>query len=188
MWWMLVFEVWFRWSLSRTKRMITQKTVVQFSMNQCIDSNLMSLVFELWFGRSMSQTKCNISQKPNLVRCLHTNNNLMNFGFWPTVLSVEPLVHCVVCLTVCHLWRYVLWRNGTSYRKTVWRSEQKSRIKKFGHRHISTTSFTATATETAVLPYFCSCSPAIGTRWYKLWSELKLEVVLATIIDPEKCK
>jgi len=49
-----------------------------------------------------------------VLRGLHNNNNLMNFGFWPTVLSVEPLVHCVVSLSVCHLWRFVLWQNGTS--------------------------------------------------------------------------
>jgi len=43
-----------------------------------------------------------------------TNDN------WPTVLSVEPLVQCVVCLSsVCRLsvvclWRFVLWQNGMS--------------------------------------------------------------------------
>jgi len=44
----------------------------------------------------------------------------IQIGFWPTVLSVEPLVHCVVCLSVviclssvC-LWRFLLWRNGMS--------------------------------------------------------------------------
>jgi len=41
--------------------------------------------------------------------------------FWPTVLSVEPMVQCVVChllsvcrLSVCRLWRFVLWQNGAS--------------------------------------------------------------------------
>jgi len=34
-------------------------------------------------------------------------------GFWPTVLSVEPMVQYVVCLSVC-LWRFVLWQNGAS--------------------------------------------------------------------------
>jgi len=51
------------------------------------------------------------------------------------------------------------------------------------------------------LPYFCPYSPAIGSRRYKwissskpgaycriVWSELKPEVVLATIIDLERCK
>jgi len=33
------------------------------------------------------------------------------FHFWPTVLSVVPLVHC---LSVCRLSRFVLRWNGTS--------------------------------------------------------------------------
>jgi len=41
-----------------------------------------------------------------------------SFHFWPTILSVVPLVQCVVCLSVCLsvvcLWRFVLWQNGTS--------------------------------------------------------------------------
>ena len=40
--------------------------------------------------------------------------NCLTTGFWPTVLSVEPLARFVVCLSVCRLWRFVLWRNGTS--------------------------------------------------------------------------
>ena len=39
----------------------------------------------------------------------------------------------------------------------------------FGRRHISTSGFASTATETTVLPYFCLCSPAITTRWLKSW-------------------
>jgi len=30
----------------------------------------------------------------------------IQIGFWPTVLSIAPLAHCVVCLSV--------WQNGTS--------------------------------------------------------------------------
>ena len=33
----------------------------------------------------------------NLVVIMYTHA----FGFWPTVLSVAPLAHCVVCLSVC---------------------------------------------------------------------------------------
>jgi len=36
-----------------------------------------------------------------------------------------------------------------------------------GRRHISTSGFASTATETAALPYFCPFSPAIGTEGYK---------------------
>ena len=28
-------------------------------------------------------------------------SDLQHYPFWPTVLSIEPLVHCVVCLSVC---------------------------------------------------------------------------------------
>jgi len=37
-------------------------------------------------------------------------------SFWPTVLSVEPMVQYVVCRlsVVCRLWRFVLWLNGAS--------------------------------------------------------------------------
>jgi len=32
-----------------------------------------------------------------VLRTVYGNGN----DFWPTVLSVEPLVHCVICLSVC---------------------------------------------------------------------------------------
>ena len=35
-------------------------------------------------------------------------NNLL-LHFWPTVLSVAHMVQCVVCLSVCRLWRFVFW-------------------------------------------------------------------------------
>jgi len=56
-----------------------------------------------------------------IFRCQTLNINVLADCFWPTVL-VEPLVLCVVCLSVCLpvclcllslcLWRFVLWRNG----------------------------------------------------------------------------
>jgi len=30
-------------------------------------------------------------------------SNKGSHPFWPTVLSVEPMVHCVICLSVCRL-------------------------------------------------------------------------------------
>ena len=67
-----------------------------------------------------------------------------------------------------------------------------------GRRHISTSGFGSTATETAVFALFCQYSPVIsvldGTNGLSsskpfaycrtAWSKLKPEVVLATIIDP----
>jgi len=38
----------------------------------------------------------------------------IEIAFWPTVLSVEPIVQYVVYLSVVCLWRFVLWQNGTS--------------------------------------------------------------------------
>ena len=41
--------------------------------------------------------------------------------FWPTILSVAPLVQHVVCLSVCRLWRFVLWRNGWTDLREIFR-------------------------------------------------------------------
>jgi len=39
-----------------------------------------------------------------LAKMSHTNLMLMAYNFWLTVLSVEPLVQCVVChLSVCNV-------------------------------------------------------------------------------------
>jgi len=47
-----------------------------------------------------------------IISCYISRSKL---SFWPTVLSVEPMVQCVVCrLSVCRLWRFVLWQNGAS--------------------------------------------------------------------------
>ena len=45
-------------------------------------------------------------------RCFPFSKWLLSaiWDFWPTILSVAPLAQCVVC----RLWRFVLWRNGTS--------------------------------------------------------------------------
>jgi len=36
--------------------------------------------------------KCNIKEDTNIIGIVY---------HWPTVLSVEPLVYCVVCLSIC---------------------------------------------------------------------------------------
>ena len=89
-------------------------------------------------------------------------------GFWPTVLSVEPLVHCVVCLSVvCD----ILYCGKTVHpsKKLSEGMNRKLGSKSLflGRRHISTSGFASTATETVVFALFCPYSPAIGTRWYK---------------------
>ena len=122
--------------------------------------------------------------------------------FWPTVLLVEPLVHCVVCLSVvCD----VLYCG-----KTVRPSEKLSegvnrkpgsknwffgsapyfyfRFHRYGHRDGRFCLIFARTARQLVLD---------GTNWLSsskpcaycqtAWSELKPEVVLATIIDPEWC-
>jgi len=80
--------------------------------------------------------------------------------FWPTVLSVEPLVHCFVCLSVaiclsvCRLSvtfcivakRYVLAKK--CLKELIGNQGQKVHF--FGRRHISTSGFAATAPKTAV--------------------------------------
>ena len=71
----------------------------------------------------------------------------------------------------------------------------------WGRRHISTSGFAATATETAIFALFCrtaqqlvldgtnglsSSNPCTYCRIVR--SELKLEVVFATIINPKNVK
>ena len=47
-----------------------------------------------------------LSYSPMQSTCVVTDSAVLSYmGFWPTVLSVEPMVHCVVCLSVvvCHV-------------------------------------------------------------------------------------
>jgi len=84
--------------------------------------------------------------------------------FWPTVLSVTPLAHGVVCLSsVCD----VLYCGKTVHpskklsegvnRKPV------SKVDFLGRRHISTSGFASMATETAVFVLFLPIQPS---DWY----------------------
>ena len=85
--------------------------------------------------------------------------------FWPTILLVAPLVHCVVCLSVCHLSsvtfcilakRYVLAKNCLK----EWIGNQGKKVDFLGRRHISTSGFTSTATEMAVFALFLPVQPS----------------------------
>jgi len=64
--------------------------------------------------------------------------------FWLTVLSVEPLVQCVVC-------------NVLYCGKTVHPSQK---VSEGVNRNISTSGFTATATETAVFALLLPVQPS----------------------------
>jgi len=91
-------------------------------------------------------------------------------SFWPTVLSVVPLARCVVCLSVvCPSVCDVLYCDKTvrpsEKVSEEWIGNQGQKVDFLGRRHISTSGFAVTATETAVLPYVCPYSQAIGTRW-----------------------
>jgi len=75
-----------------------------------------------------------------------------------------------VCLSVCRLRRFELWQKRYVLAKNCLKERignQSQKVDFWGRRHISTSGFASMATETAVLPYFCPNSPAIGTRWYK---------------------
>ena len=83
---------------------------------------------------------------------------IFRLRYWPTVLSVVPLVQCVVCLSVCLssltfcivAKRYVLAKNCLKERI----GNQGQKVDFFGRRHISTSGFAYTATETAVFALF----------------------------------
>jgi len=93
--------------------------------------------------------------------------------------------------------RYVLAKNCLTERI----GNQRQKVDFLGRRHISTSGFASTASETAVLPYFARTAQRLvldGTNGLSsskscacnriALSELKPEVVLAMIIDPERCK
>jgi len=88
------------------------------------------------------------------------------YHFWPTVLSVEPLVQCVVCrLSVCLSVVCNVLYCGKTVRPSKKVSEgvnRKSGSKSsfLGRCHISTSGFAATATETAVFALFLPVQPS----------------------------
>ena len=90
-------------------------------------------------------------------------------GFWPTVLSVEPLVHCVVCLSVSSVTfcivvkRYISAKNCLKERI----GNQGQKVDFLSRRHISTSVSPLRPLRRPFLPYFCPYSLAISTRWYK---------------------
>ena len=71
-------------------------TFTPFISSHLISSHLISTEQGLLLNPLMHKV-AKIVTKNNGVR-RHTG---LTHGFWPTVLSVEPLVHCVACLSVC---------------------------------------------------------------------------------------
>jgi len=89
--------------------------------------------------------------------------------FWPTVLSVESMAQCVVCLSVvCPSSVCNVLYCGETVRPSEKVSEGVNRkpgqkVHFLGCRHISTSGFAATATKTAVFALFLLVQPS---NWY----------------------
>jgi len=79
-------------------------------------------------------------------------------GFWPTVLSVEPLAHCVVCLSsVCLSVTFCIVAKWYVLAKNCLKEQVKNHSQKvdfLGCRHISTSGFASTTTKMAVFALF----------------------------------
>ena len=128
---------------------------------------------------------------------------LVCYHFWPTILSVVSLVHCVICRlsSVCDVLycgkTYVLAKKCLK----EWIGNQGQKVDFLGRCHISTLVSPLRPPRWLFLPYFgCtaqrsvldgtnglfSSKPCVYCRIVR--SELKPEVVLATIVVPERCK
>ena len=93
-------------------------------------------------------------------------NFLVIFGrpYYRSSLSYTVSFVCRLSVTFCIVAkRYVLAKNCLKERI----GNQGQKVDIFGRRHISTSGFASTATETAVFALFLPYSPAIGTRLYK---------------------
>jgi len=139
---------------------------------------------------------CFLHLLPSMASSLFNPHALQSF--WPTVLSVEPMVQYVVCLSVVCLSSVtfcIVAKRCDLAKKCLkeWIGNQGQKVRFFGRRHISTSGFAATATKTAVFALFFARtsqqSILDGTNWLSsskpcaycwiLWSELKPGVVLA---------
>ena len=102
----------------------------------------------------------NMAATQKIKRALMTSYRPSIVTFWPTVLSVEPLARCVVCrlsVTFCIVAkRYVLAKKCLK----EWIGNQGQRVHFWGRRHISTSGFATTATETAVFALFLPVQPS----------------------------
>jgi len=87
--------------------------------------------------------------------------------FWPTVLSVEPMVQYVVCPSVCPSVRLsvtfcIVAKRCVLAKKCLKEliGNQGQKVHFLGRRHISTSGFAAMATETAVFALFLPVQPS----------------------------
>jgi len=135
------------------------------------------------------------------------NSDWFHLPGWPTVLSVEPLVHCVICLSVICLSVCNILYCGKTVRHSEKLSEGVnrkpgskklifgsppyfySRFRHYGHREGRfCLIFARTAQQLVPDGTNWLCSSKLCAYCRIVWSELKPEVVLATIIDSERCK
>ena len=93
---------------------------------------------------------------------------MINYSFWPTILSVEPLAQCVVCLSVvCDvLYCGKMVRPSKNCLKE-WIGNQGQKVDFWVATIFLLPVSPLRPLRLPFLPYFCPYSPAIGTRWYK---------------------
>ena len=140
--------------------------------------------------------------------CLQTNDGRKNFtDFWPTVLSVVPLAHCVVCLSICRLssvcevlycgetvrpsWKRLKEWIGNWGQKLILGSPLYFyfRFHRYGHRDGRFCFIFANTAQQSVLDGTNGLSSSNSCAYCRrVRSELKPEVVLATLIDPKRWK
>ena len=109
LWFLLPISVFFHFAFSGN---LEGHMVIFNFQNGCLSPFWIFKTLKFYWLMKSGGLRC--VTMPNLIKI--AEKFLRYLGFWPTVLSVEPLVHCVVCLSssvVC-LWRFVLWRNGAS--------------------------------------------------------------------------
>jgi len=124
-------------------------------------------VIPLGYGKMWS---CPIRRHASIISRVAPSRHVLSIFvcFWPTVLSVVPLAHCVVCLsssvTFCIVAKwYVLAKNFLKER--IGNQGQKV---DFGGRAIFLfLVLPLRPPKRPFLLYFCQYSPVIGTRWYK---------------------
>jgi len=106
-----------------------------------------------WLNDWLIETFCVVLKSFSLrvckISCIYIRPVVYVLGFWPTILLVVPLAHCVVCLRLSVVCLKEQTENQ-GQKVDFWVAD----IFLFPQRR-------------PFLPYFCTYSPAISTRWYK---------------------
>jgi len=150
---------WIYSTLPANKQMITLSATYPESLAQHITSYMRSPVFVRLNASDPSLIGDFLTFPLLVFSVLNRYLFLFEFrSFRPTVLSVAPLVQCVVC----RLWRFVLWQNGTLAKNYLkeWIGNQGQKVYFGGRRHISASGFASMATETAVIALFLPIQPS----------------------------